>query len=83
MTKKEIFDTMQKCLDEMRQTEAEQEGWVCVHCGKSTFEADYEHLFSPQEHIGCALKAEKEVDAQKEIRKVPHESVIEHPEWLI
>ena len=83
MTKKEIFDTMQKCLDEMRQTEAEQEGWVCVHCGKSTFEADYEHLFSPQEHIGCALKAEKEVDAQKEIRKVPYESVIEHPEWLI
>ena len=74
---------MQKCLDEMRQTEAEQEGWVCVHCGKSTFEADYEHLFSPQEHIGCALKAEKEVGAQKEIRKVPYEPVIEHPEWLI
>ena len=83
MTKKEIFDTMQKCLDEMRQTEVEQEGWVCVHCGKSTFEADYEHLFSPQEHIGCALEAEKEVDAQKEIRKVPYEPVIEHPEWLV
>ena len=83
MTKKEIFDTMQKCLDEMRQAETEQEGWVCKHCGKSTFEADYEHLFSPQEHIGCALEAEKEVDAQKEIRKVPYEPVIEHPEWLV
>ena len=26
MTKKEILDTMQKCLDEMRQAESEQEG---------------------------------------------------------
>ena len=97
MTKKQIFDTMQKCLDEMRQqseSEQNQEGWVCVHCGKSTFEADYEHLFSPQEHIGCALKAQEEVNAQKEIRKqkddlefgevaqlkVPE---IKHPEWLV
>ena len=86
MTKKQIFDTMQKCLDEMRQqseSEQNQEGWVCVHCGKSTFETDYENLFSPQEHIGCALKAQEEVDAQKEIRKVPYEPVIKHPEWLV
>jgi len=94
MTKKEILDTMQKCLDEMRQAETEQEGWVCKHCGKSTFETDYEHLFSPQEHIGCALKAENEVKAENETRKqkddlefgevaelkVPE---IKHPKWLI
>jgi len=91
MTKKQILDTMQKCLDEMRQqseSEQNQEGWVCKHCGKSTFETDYEHLFSPQEHIGCALKAENEVKAQKDDLefgevaelKVPE---IKHPKWLI
>lgn len=75
-----------------------KDGWVCQHCGKSTFETDYENLFSPQEHIGCALEAEKEVDAQKEIRKDDplRKEVydknnnlklkvpeIKHPEWLV
>ena len=41
------------------EAEKEQEGWVCRYCGKSTFETDYEHLFSPQEHIGCALNEER------------------------
>ena len=86
MTKKQIFDTMQKCLDEMRQqseSEQNQEGWVCVHCGKSTFETDYENLFSPQEHIGCALKKEKKNNLEfGEVAelKVPE---IKHPEWLV
>ena len=92
MTKKEILDTMQKCLDEMRQAESEQEGWVCKHCGKSTFETDYDYLANVDEHLGCAL--EKEQQAQKEIRKqegdlefgevatlkVPE---IKHPNWLV
>jgi transcription initiation factor IIE alpha subunit len=86
MTKKQIFDTMQKCLDEMRQqseSEQNQEGWVCVHCGKSTFETDYENLFSPQEHIGCALEKEKKNNLEfGEVAelKVPE---IKHPEWLV
>ena len=68
------------------------EGWVCKHCGKSTFETDYDYLADVDEHLGCAL--EKEQQAQKEIRKqesdlefgevaklkVPE---IKHPEWLI
>ena len=68
------------------------EGWVCKHCGKSTFETDYDYLADVDEHLGCVL--EKEQQAQKEIRKqesdlefgevaklkVPE---IKHPEWLI
>ena len=68
------------------------DGWVCKHCGKSTFETDYDYLADVDEHLGCAL--EKEQQAQKEIRKqesdlefgevaklkVPE---IKHPEWLI
>ena len=68
------------------------EGWVCKHCGESTFETDYDYLADVDEHLGCAL--EKEQQAQKEIRKqesdlefgevaklkVPE---IKHPEWLI
>ena len=62
MTKKQIFDTMQKCLDEMRQqseSEQNQEGWVCVHCGKSTFETEYDYLADIDEHLGCALEFQK------------------------
>ena len=83
MTKKEIFDTMQKCLDEMRQAETDQEGWVCKHCGKSTFETDYDYLANADEHLGCALKKEKENDLEfGEVAelKVPE---IKHPKWLV
>ena len=69
-----------------------KEGWVCKHCGKSTFETDYDYLADVDEHLGCAL--EKEQQARKElpdrekvydnnnnlILKVPE---IKHPEWLI
>ena len=86
MTKKEILDTMQKCLDEMRQqseSEQDREGWVCKHCGESTFEADCEHLFSPQEHIGCALKEEKKNNLEfGEVAELPVPE-IKHPDWLI
>ena len=52
------------------QDEKNKEGWVCIHCGKSTYENDYEQLFSAIEHIGCALKAEAKAEgkAQKAIR---------------
>ena len=88
MTKKEIFDTMQKCLDEMRQTEAEQEGWVCKHCGKSTFETEYDYLADMDEHLGCALEKESGIltvhEAQKKMDKmVSKHPQIKHPEWLI
>ncbi len=55
----ELAKVIVKALNEYEQTRAEQEGWVCKHCGKSTYENDYEQLFSEVEHIGCALKAEK------------------------
>ena len=87
MTKKEIFDTMQKCLDEMRQAETEQEGWVCKHCGKSTFETDYDYLADVDEHLGCALEKEQQAQKESDLEfgevaklKVPE---IKHPEWLI
>jgi hypothetical protein len=47
-----------------------REGWVCVHCGESTYDTDVEYLFSAIEHLGCALKAEAkaEGEVQKAIR---------------
>jgi hypothetical protein len=56
--------------------EKQQEGWVCKHCGKSTFETEYDYLVDRDEHLGCAFEKEREFDAQKEIRKVPYETVI-------
>jgi len=52
-----IVNALNKAEDEAYEHEM-KEGWVCKHCGKSTFETDYENLFSPQEHIGCALEKE-------------------------
>ena len=52
------------------QDEKNKEGWVCIHCGESTYDTDVERLFSAIEHIGCALKAEAKAEgkAQKAIR---------------
>ena len=52
--------------EDKRQDEKNREDWVCIHCGKSTYDNDTEQLFSAIEHIGCALKAEGK--AQKAIR---------------
>ena len=58
------------------------EGWVCKHCGKSTFETDYDYLADVDEHLGCAL--EKEQEARKKMDKmVSKHPQIKHPEWLI
>jgi hypothetical protein len=59
-----------------------EEGWVCKHCGKSTFETDYDYLADVDEHLGCAL--EKEQQARKKMDKmVSKHPQIKHPEWLI
>jgi len=42
------------------QDEKNKEGWTCIHCGESTYENDYEQLFSAVEHIQCGLIAERE-----------------------
>ena len=89
-----ICKDVQKLVQENVYGESDnyKDGWVCKHCGKSTFETDYDYLADVDEHLGCVL--EKEQQAQKEIRKqesdlefgevaklkVPE---IKHPEWLI
>jgi hypothetical protein len=39
--------------------ENQKKGWVCKHCGKSTFETDYDYLADVDEHLGCALEKEQ------------------------
>ena len=36
-----------------------KKGWVCIHCGKSTFETDYDGLVDFSLHLACALEREK------------------------
>jgi len=63
-----IVEALNKA-ENKRQNEKNREGWVCIYCGKSTYDNDTEELFSAVEHIGCALKAEqKEKEAQQAIR---------------
>ena len=52
----ELAQVIVKALNEY--DGAEQEGWVCKHCGKSTFETDCDYLADIDEHLGCALEKE-------------------------
>ena len=36
----------------------EQAKWICEHCGKSTFEVDYDYIGSNYNHLQCDLKEE-------------------------
>ena len=64
-----IVEALNKA-DDKRQDGKNREGWVCVHCGESTYDNDTEQLFSAIEHIDCALKAEAKAEgkAAKAIR---------------
>ena len=42
------------------------EHWTCNICGKHTHEVDYDYL-SGTNHLGCALKKEKEFNKQMEL----------------
>jgi hypothetical protein len=55
----ELAQVIVKALNKYEQTEVEQEGWVCRHCGKSTFETEYDYLADIDEHLGCALEFQK------------------------
>ena len=56
-----IVEALNKA-ENKRQDEKNREGWVCIHCGKSTYDNDTEQLFSAIEHIQCALKAEAKAE---------------------
>ena len=43
----------------MKTIDDQQKGWVCKHCGKSTFETEYDYLVDRDEHLGCALEFQK------------------------
>jgi len=63
-----IVEALNKA-DDKRQDEKNREGWVCIHCGESTYDNDSEQLFSAIEHIGCALIAEKKAEGEKNWEK--------------
>jgi hypothetical protein len=54
-----IVEALNKA-ENKQQDEKNREGWTCIHCGESTYDNDYEQLFSAIEHIECGLKAERE-----------------------
>ena len=56
-----IVEALNKA-ENKQQDERNREGWVCIHCGKSTYDNDTEQLFSAIEHIQCALKAEAKAE---------------------
>jgi hypothetical protein len=75
-------------VEDVTAIENQKKGWVCKHCGKSTFEVEYDYLADMDEHLGCALEKESGIltvhEAQKKMDKmVSKHPQIKHPEWLI
>ena len=39
----------------------EQAKWICEHCGKSTFEVDYDYIGSNYNHLQCDLRKKQNI----------------------
>ena len=48
-----------KELDQLNENEA-RESWVCDHCGKNTYNVEWDYIGSGTNHLGCELKEEIE-----------------------
>ena len=52
----EMYARFQKELEEYHAEKKKREGWICVECGESTYEVDYDYLVSPDLHLKCFMK---------------------------
>ena len=50
---------------EIKVLEERKQEWVCKHCGKSTFDTDYDYLCAQDEHLECALIYERKNERKK------------------
>ena len=55
----ELHERFTKELEEWNIDQENRVGWVCRHCGESTYETDYDNLISPGLHIHCLAIMEK------------------------
>ena len=55
-----MYGRVQKELMEYHEARKNREGLVCVECGESTYEVDYDYLIRPDLHLQCSL--EKNLD---------------------
>ena len=67
-----LYRKFTKEFDEWKADQELRSGWVCVHCGESTFETDYDYLISRTEHLGCVLDlsnaTENRITSKEEIK---------------
>ena len=56
----ELYQKFNELLTEWEESRKNKEGWVCTHCGKSTYETDWDYLISPTEHLHCWLIAQEQ-----------------------
>ena len=52
----ELYVKFKRELAEWHNDEKNREGWICVCCGESTYETDFDYLISDNLHLGCALE---------------------------
>ena len=56
---RDMFDKFTSEIDAHEALVKMKKGWVCLHCGKSTYDTDYDGLIDYSMHLACALENEK------------------------
>tara|TARA_Y100001938_G_C7758513_1_gene267440 strand:- start:21 stop:248 length:228 start_codon:yes stop_codon:yes gene_type:complete len=51
-----MYARFQKELMEYHEEKKNREKWICVECGESTYEVDYDYLSAPNLHLQCFLE---------------------------
>ena len=52
----EMYAKFHKELMEYNEEKKNREKWICVECGESTYEVDFDYLVSPDLHLECFLE---------------------------
>ena len=56
---KDMFERFTREINSHEAVMKMRKGWVCTHCGKSTYDTDHDGLVDFSLHLACALEREK------------------------
>ena len=51
-----MYARFQKELMEYHEQKKNEEGWICVECGESTYGVDFDYLVAADLHLHCFLE---------------------------
>tara|TARA_R100000908_G_C3632575_1_gene72693 strand:- start:53 stop:337 length:285 start_codon:yes stop_codon:yes gene_type:complete len=57
---KQLGELVRQYIKELNQSNENEarESWVCKHCGKNTYDVEWDYIGSDTNHLGCELEEE-------------------------